>query len=80
MICRYARALLMTMYYQRGGNLTLIGALALQGLVGEMTLPGAIYTVALETYMAQVLVTNLWQGACVLMDNLRLRKQHRSSS
>ena len=27
--------------YQRGKNLTLIGAMALRGLIGEMTLPGA---------------------------------------
>ena len=27
--------------YQRGKNLTLIGAMALRGLVGEMTFPGA---------------------------------------
>ena len=27
--------------YQRGNNLTLIGAMALKGMVGEMSLPGA---------------------------------------
>jgi len=43
---RYARALKGSRAYgdapyQRGNNLTLIGAMALRGLVGEMTLPGA---------------------------------------
>ena len=43
---RYARALKGTRAYndapyQRGSNLTLIGAMALRGLVGEMTLPEA---------------------------------------
>lgn len=44
--------------YQRGSNLTLIGALALRGLVGEMTLPGAVDSVAFATYITPVLVPN----------------------
>ena len=43
---RYARSLQGNRAYshapdQRGNNLTLIGAMALKGIVGEMTLPGA---------------------------------------
>jgi len=53
---------------QRSNNLTLIGAMALQGLVGEMTLPGATDALAFKTYVSQV--PNLWSGACVVMDNL----------
>lgn len=49
--------------YQRGQNLTLIGAMALRGLVGEMTLPGATDGLAFKTYVTQVLVPNLWSGA-----------------
>ena len=49
--------------YQRGNNLTLIGAMALCGLVGEMTLPGAADALAFKTYVKQVLVPNLWPGA-----------------
>ncbi len=48
--------------YQRGKNLTLIGAMALRGLVGEMTLPGATDGLAFKTYVTQVLVPNLWQS------------------
>jgi len=48
--------------YQRGKNLTLIGAMALRGLVGEMTLPGATNGLAFKTYVTQVLVPNLWQS------------------
>ncbi len=44
--------------YQRGNNLTLIGAMALRGLVGEMTLPGAADALAFKTYVKQVLVPN----------------------
>ena len=60
--------------YQRGNNLTLIGAMALRGLVGEMTLPGAADGLAFKTYVTQVLVPNLWPGACVVMDNLPAHK------
>ena len=60
--------------YQRGKNLTLIGAIALRGLVGEMTLPGATDALAFKTYVKQVLVPNLWAGACVVMDNLPAHK------
>lgn len=51
--------------YQRGNNLTLIGAMALQGLVGEMTFPGATDALAFRTYLTQVLVPNkkAW-GVC----------------
>ena len=44
--------------YQRGSNLTLIGAMALRGLVGEMTLPRATDALAFKTYVKQVLVPN----------------------
>ena len=46
--------------YGRGQNLTLIGAMALRGLVGEITFPGATDTLAFKTYVTQVLVPNLW--------------------
>ncbi len=76
---RYARSLQGSRAYsdapdQGGNNLALIGAMALRGLVGEMTLPGAADALALKTYVKQVLVPNLWTGACVVMDNLRAHK------
>ena len=40
--------------YQRGNNLTVIGAIALRGLVGEITLPGAVDALAFKTYVKQV--------------------------
>jgi transposase len=60
--------------YQRGQNVTLIGAMALRGLVGEITFPGATDALAFKTYVTQVLVPNLWTGACVVMDNLPAHK------
>lgn len=60
--------------YGRGQNVTLIGAMALRGLVGEITFPGATDALAFKTYVTQVLVPNLWSGACVVMDNLPAHK------
>jgi transposase len=60
--------------YKRGNNLTLIGAMALRGMVGEMTLPGAADGLAFKTYVTQILIPNLWAGACVVMDNLPAHK------
>ena len=56
--------------YQRGQTITLIGAMALRGLVGEISFPGATDALAFKTYVTQGLVPNLWTGACVVMDNL----------
>ncbi len=72
---RYARSLKGTRAYddapyQRGSNLTLIGAMAIRGLVGEITFPGATDALAFRTYVRQVLVANLWTGACTVMDHL----------
>ncbi len=36
--------------YQRGQNVTLIGAMALRGLVGEITFPGTTDALAFKTY------------------------------
>ena len=44
------------------------------GLVGEITFPGATDALAFKTYVTQVLVPNLWSGACVVMDNLPAHK------
>ena len=60
--------------YQRGNNLTLIGAMAQRGMLGEMTLPGATDGAAFKTYVTQILAPNLWAGACVIMDNLPAHK------
>ena len=48
--------------------------MALRGLVREITFPGATDALAFETYVTQILVPNLWAGACVVMDNLPAHK------
>ena len=53
----------------KGGNVSLIGALNLNGLVAAMTVPVRTNTEVFLTYVTQVLVPQLWKGAIVVMDN-----------
>ena len=54
---------------KRGQNVSIIGALSLQGIVADYSLLGATDGLTFEAFIAQKLVPNLWKGACVVMDN-----------
>jgi transposase len=76
---RYARSLQGTRAYgdcpnTRGKNVTMIGGVSLQGFVASLTFQGGTDSLAFQTYVNEVLVPNLWQGACVVMDNFRSHK------
>lgn len=55
----------------KGGNVSLIGALNIDGIVAAMTIPGSTNTEVFLTYVTQVLIPQLWKGAIVVMDNLK---------
>jgi transposase len=55
-----------------GDNISLIGALSLDGLIAVMSLKGSVNTSAFLAYVTQVLAPQLWQGAIVVMDNLKV--------
>lgn len=61
----------------KGGNVSLIGALNLDGLVAAMTVPGSTNTEVFLTYVTQILVPQLWKGAIVVMDNLKVHHAER---
>ncbi|MDZ8257177.1 transposase [Nostoc sp. ChiQUE01b] len=61
----------------KGGNVSLVGALNLDGLIAAMTVPGSINTEAFLTYVTQVLAPQLWKGAIVVMDNLKIHHPER---
>lgn len=61
-------------FYQRGQNVSLIGALALKGLVGAMTVNGGTNGDVFRAFVEQILVPCLWTGAVVVMDNLSAHK------
>ena len=59
----------------RGKNLTIIGAIALKGLVAFINILGASNSVMFEAFIATLLVPNLWKGACVILDNASIHKE-----
>ncbi len=58
----------------RGKNITLIGAIALNGFLAPFTFEGWTNKEAFLTYVKEVLLPELWPGACVVMDNLPAHK------
>ncbi len=58
----------------RGKNVSLIGAIGLEGLVTQISLLGATDGLTFEAFVSQNLVTKLWKGACVVMDNCSIHK------
>lgn len=54
----------------RGQNVSLLGALSMEGLVATMSVPGSVNTDVFVTYLSEVLIPQLWVGAIVVMDNL----------
>lgn len=58
----------------RGRNVTLIGAISLNAFLASFTFKGWTTQEAFLTYVTEVLVPQLWNGACVVMDNLPAHK------
>ena len=80
MMCRaYARAPQGARAYstrpaKRGGNLTILSALSLQGIVASMTIHGAADGQVFLAYITEVLIPQLHPGQVVVMDNLNTHK------
>lgn len=53
----------------RGRNVSLISALGLQGVVTQLSLLGSVDGLTFEAFIARKLVPQLWDGACVILDN-----------
>ena len=60
--------------YYHSENITLFGAIGLSGWVGAMTLNGGTNGDTFRFFLENILVPNLWEGACVVMDNLPAHK------
>lgn len=55
-----------------GENVSLLGALSLDGLIATMSVKGSVNTDVFLTYLSHVLLPQLWQGAIVVLDNLKV--------
>lgn len=60
--------------YNRGKNQTMIGAMTIDGIIAALTFEGGTDGVTFQTFVEQLLVPHLWQGACVVMDNFSSHK------
>lgn len=60
--------------YYHSQNITLIGAISLAGWVGAMTIDGGTNGDIFNIKFENILLPNLWEGACVVMDNLPAHK------
>jgi transposase len=56
----------------QGQNLSVIGALGLQGIVAALSVEGAVDTDVFDVFVRRVLVPALTPGAVVLLDNLNV--------
>jgi transposase len=54
---------------QRGKNVSILGAISLNGLITQLALLGSTDGLTFEAFIARRLVPKLWKGACVVMDN-----------
>ncbi|KAI9130731.1 IS630 family transposase [Acaryochloris sp. CCMEE 5410] len=59
---------------KRGINVTLIGAMALRGVMAILSFDGGTTGDIYRFYVRTVLVPQLWKGAVVVMDNLPAHK------
>lgn len=61
-----------------GPNVTLIAAMDQAGLLGELTITGAIDGDAFAVYVTRLLVPQLWPGDIVIWDNRSAHKRARA--
>lgn len=60
--------------YNPGSRVSLIGAIALNGFLGCMTLEGTTNGDVFRVFIKKILIKCLWKGAVVVMDNLSAHK------
>lgn len=59
---------------KRGKNVSMIGAISLKKILTSANLIGGIDGITFEAFVVQKLVPELWEGACVLLDNYSSHK------
>ena len=60
--------------FYRGAKVTLVAAITQEKVLELMTLDGSLDGASFEGFVDHFLVTNLWQGVVVVMDNLPVHK------
>ena len=60
--------------HKRGKNVSMIGAIALKGIVASINLLGSTDGLTFEAFVIRKLVPKLWKGATVVWDNCSIHK------
>lgn len=60
--------------HKRGKNVSMIGALALSGVIASINLLGSMDGLTFEAFVIRKLIPHLWQGAVVVWDNYSIHK------
>ena len=60
--------------FKKGKQVTVLGALSLEGIKGAMTIEGSTDGVVFLTYLEQILIPCLRPGNVIIMDNLTSHK------
>jgi transposase len=59
---------------RKGKNVSIIGAMAWKGLIALFNAPGGVNTVTFKDFVCRKLISNLWLGAYVVVDNYKIHK------
>ena len=59
---------------KRGKNVSMIGAVALRGVIASANIYGSCDRITFEAFITNKLVPQLWSGACVVLDNSTIHK------
>lgn len=59
---------------KRGKNVSMIGAIALKGIIASVNVYGSSDGITFEAFVINKLVPRLWKGACVVLDNSTIHK------
>jgi transposase len=60
--------------YRRGKNVSLIGAISLEGLLTQWSALGSVDALTFDAFISQKLLPKLWKGAVLVMDNCSIHK------
>jgi transposase len=60
---------------KRGKNVSVIGAISLQGVIAQVSLLGPADGLIFEAFVAQKLVPKLWPGAYVILDHCSIHQE-----
>lgn len=59
---------------KRGQNVSIVGAVSLNGMVSSFNVLGAYNGLTFEAFVIRHLVPKLWKGACVILDNCKIHQ------